>query len=148
MSVLSTPADVNDPEAEAPLEEDFLIPIAQLPTNQPGTAYVAFNNTSGSPYPACSFTNILKFTSKEIDPSTNEPEESGYDDEYQIEDLELGGPDFVIPAFAPSWSGVWDASEGGDQAMETLQLSGIKSIAGMCLVLFPIDLHNHLAFSI
>jgi coatomer subunit gamma len=126
---LVTPSDPNDPET-TPLEEDFLIPIASLPTNQPGVAYVAFKNVSGATYPTCSFTNIVKFTSKEIDPSTGEPEDTGYDDEYQIEDLELGGTDYVVPAFAGSWEGVWDESAGGDEATETLVLSSVKSIAG------------------
>jgi len=113
------------------LEEDFLVPVTSLSTNEPGTVYVAFKNTSDAQYPSCNFTNILKFTSKEIDPSTGEPEDSGYDDEYQIEDLDLGGADFVVPAFAGSWEGVWDGASGGDEASETLVLSGTKSIAGM-----------------
>lgn len=134
VSILSTPVDALDPEAAPPLEEDFLIPISALKTNEPGTVYVAFKNISEASYPSCTFSNILKFTSKEIDPSTNEPEETGYDDEYQIEDLELGGPDWVVPAFAGSWEGVWDSSSGGDEASETLVLSGTKSIAGKSLL--------------
>jgi len=128
VSVLVTPSDPNDPDT-SPLEEEFLIPIASLPTNQPGTAYVAFKNVAGTSYPVCSFSNIVKFTSKEIDPSTGEPEDGGYDDEYQIEDLDLGGTDYVVPAFAGSWDGVWEGSAGGDEATETLVLSTTKSIA-------------------
>jgi len=112
------------------LDEEFLIPIQALRTNETATAYVAFANSSGLAYPTCSFTNILKFTSKEIDPSTNEPEESGYEDEYQVEDLELGGSDWILPAFAGSWDGVWEDASGGDEASETLVLSGMKSISG------------------
>jgi coatomer protein complex subunit gamma len=122
--------NADDPDEAAPLEEDFLIPVTQLNTNEPGTVYVAFKNTSGSPYPACTFSNILKFTSKDVDPSTGEPEETSYEDEYQVEDLDLGGSDFVVPAFAGSWEGVWDGASGGDEASETLVLSGTKTIAG------------------
>jgi len=107
-----------------------LVPIAALSTNEPGTGYVAFKIVSGEKYPSCNFTNILKFTSKEVDPSTGEPEETGYDDEYQVEDLELGSTDWVIPAFASSWDTVWDGSAGGDEATETMVLSGAKDIAG------------------
>jgi len=128
ISIISTPSDPNDADSMPPLDEDFLIPVSRLNTNEPGTVYVAFRNTSGQPYPACSFTNILKFTSKEIDPSTGEPEESGYDDEYQIEDLDLGGADWVLPAFAGSWDGLWDSVSSGDEASETLVLSGSKGI--------------------
>jgi len=108
-----------------------LIPVASLPTNEPGTAYVAFKNVSGEKYPVCSFTNILKFTSKEIDPSTGEPDSSGYDDEYQVEDLELGGTDYVVPAFAGSFGAVWDSLAEGDEATETLVLSNAKDISGI-----------------
>jgi coatomer subunit gamma len=116
-----------------PLEEEFLIPIATLPTNQPGTAYLAFKNTSGLTYPTCSFTDIVvKFTSKEIDPSTGEPEDGGYEDSYQIEDFELGPTDYVVPAFAGSWEAVWDetGAGGGDEATVTLELGSAKNIAG------------------
>ncbi|RAL61846.1 hypothetical protein DID88_002909 [Monilinia fructigena] len=110
VSVVATPTD------EEELEEDFIIPAAKLVTDEPGTIYVSFKKTNGeSAFPSSSFTNILKFTTKEIDPTTGEPEESGYDDEYQVEDLDLTG------------KRLFGAS--GEEAEETLQLSGVKSIA-------------------
>jgi coatomer subunit gamma len=130
VSIISTAQEPEDGESAVPIEEDFLIPIASLATNDPGTVYVAFKNVSGVQYPTCSFTNILKFTSKEIDPSTGEPDDTGYDDEYQIEDLELGGTDYVLPAFAGSWETVWDGTSGRDEATETLVLSNAKDISG------------------
>jgi coatomer subunit gamma len=141
VSVLSTAQESED-ESAMPLEEDFLIPITTLKTNEPGTAYVAFKNISGTPYPVCSFTNILKFTSKEIDPTTGEPDATGYEDEYEIETLELGGTDYVVPAFAGSWEAVWDSSSGGDEATETLVLSNAKDISGKA----PIQLRRCLSF--
>jgi coatomer protein complex subunit gamma len=129
VSILSTAQEPED-ESAIPLEEDFLIPVASLPTNEPGTAYVAFKNVSGSQYPVCSFTNTLKFTSKEIDPSTGQPDDTGYDDEYEIEDLDVGGTDYVLPAFAGSWEVVWSDTAGGDEATETLVLSNAKDISG------------------
>jgi hypothetical protein len=132
VSVLSTSLNAEDADEVAPLEEDFLIPVARLNTSEPGTVYVAFKNASGASYPSSTFTNILKFTSKEIDPSTGEPEEEGYEDEYQVEDLELGGADWVIPTFATNFDEIWDTidTETGDEASETLILSGSKSITG------------------
>jgi coatomer protein complex subunit gamma len=131
VTVVSTPSDE---DGESALEDDFIIPAPALKTDEPGTVYVAFKRVEGeSSYIASSFTNILKFTSKEIDPTTNEPEESGYEDEYQIEDLELTGADYVVPAYAGSFDNVWEQAGAGDEASETLQLSNIKSIAGKCL---------------
>lgn len=131
VSVVSTPAE--DEEGNTVLEEEFIIPADKLLTDVPGTVYVAFKKTDPEQkLVAASFTNVLKFTSKEIDPTTNEPEEGGYEDEYQVEDLELSGSDYVLPAYAGSFDNVWEQSAGEDEASETLQLGGVKSIAGMC----------------
>jgi coatomer protein complex subunit gamma len=131
VSMVSTPAEDDD---EATLEEDFIIPIAELTINKPGTAYVAFKKLGGdAAFPVTSFANTLRFTLKEIDPTTNEPEEGGYEDEYEVEDLDLNGSDYVLPAFAGSFSHVWEqVGAAGEEAEETLQLSGVASIAGEC----------------
>ena len=127
ISVVSTPS-----EEDALLEEEFVVPVAKLGTDELGTVFVSFKKIGESPYPVTSFTNILKFTSKEIDPTTGEPDDSGYEDEYQVEDLELLGSDYVMPAFAGSFDHVWEQTgANGEEASETLQLSSTQSIAGM-----------------
>jgi coatomer protein complex subunit gamma len=133
VEMVVTPEDDGDVQ----LEEEFLIPAPKLPTNEPGTVYVSFKRLeTESQYIATSFTNVLKFTSKEIDPDTNEPEEGdGYPDEYQIEDLDLNGADYVVPAYAGSFDNVWEQANG-DSATETLQLSEIKSLSGMSIAHF------------
>ncbi|KAK5148760.1 hypothetical protein LTR04_000548, partial [Oleoguttula sp. CCFEE 6159] len=94
VTVVATPSEGEDGSAPA-LEEDFIIPAPQLKTDEPGTVYVSFKRTEGDlSFVAASFTNVLKFTSKEIDPTTGKPEEDGYEDEYQVEDLELTGADY------------------------------------------------------
>ncbi|KAJ4286727.1 coatomer subunit gamma [Kalmusia sp. IMI 367209] len=117
-------------DGDVQLEEEFIIPAPKLPTNEPGTIYVSFKRLeTESQFIATSFTNTLKFISKEIDPSTNEPEEGeGYPDEYTVEDLELNGADYIVPAYAGSFDNVWEQSNS-DSATETLQLSNMKSIA-------------------
>ncbi|KAK5014367.1 coatomer subunit gamma [Cryomyces antarcticus] len=136
VTVVATPSEGEDGSAPA-LEEDFIIPAPQLKTDEPGTVYVSFKRTEGDlSFVAASFTNVLKFTSKEIDPTTGEPEEDGYEDEYQVEDLELTGADYVIPAFAGSFDVVWEQANG-EEASETLQLSNSKNIAGKCSFPLP-----------
>lgn len=131
VSVVATPS-----EEEESLEEDFTIPVAKLAADQPGTVFVSFKKSGDVAYPVTSFTNVLKFTSKEIDPTTGEPDESGYEDEYQVEDLDLLGSDYVTPAFAGSFDHAWEQTgANGEEASETLQLSSTKSIAGTHLVL-------------
>ena len=130
VSVLATPSE----EEEEDLEEVFIIPADKLTTNEPGKVYVAFEKRGGKGVmPVCTFSNQLRFTSKEIDPSTNEPEETGYDDEYEVADFDLSGSDYLTPMFAGNFAHVWEqvGASSGDEAEETLQLSGMKNMAGM-----------------
>lgn len=127
VTVLATPSD------EEELEDLFVVPADKLETDVPGKVYVAFRKANGEgSLPTTTFSNVLKFTSKEIDPTTNEPEESGYQDEYEVADFDLSGSDYVIPTFASNFAHVWEqVGAQGEEAEETLALSGMKSIAGM-----------------
>lgn len=119
-------------DEEGELEDDFVIPAPVLKTNEPGVVYVAFKRTGGADaFPVTSFANALKFTSKEIDPTTGEAEDSGYDDEYEIEPIELSGADYVVPAFAGNFDHIWEGTgANGEEASETLALSNIKNLTG------------------
>lgn len=48
-------------------------------------------DTFGSAKFACT----LRFTCKEVDPASGQAEEDGYEDEYNLEDLEVSALDFV-----------------------------------------------------
>jgi len=141
VSVVATPLD------EEELEEVFIMQAERLDTDVPGKVYVAFHKTGGEgSLPVSTFSNVLKFTSKEIDPSTNEPEETGYDDEYEVAEFALSGSDYVIPIFASNFAHIWEqVGASGEEAEETLQLSGVKSIAGK---LFPFAFVCGVAFRI
>ncbi|QUC19832.1 uncharacterized protein UV8b_04073 [Ustilaginoidea virens] len=125
VSVVATPSDEDE------LEEVFIIPAEKLATEEPGKVYVAFKKTNGeASLPMATFSNILRFTSKEVDPSTGEPEETGYDDEYEVSEFDLSGSDYIVPTFASNFSHLWEQiGASGEEAEETLQLSGMKSIA-------------------
>ncbi len=131
VSVVATPPEE---EGDSGLQEDFIIPISTLTNEAPGTVYVSFRRLQGpQSYPVTTFANVLKFTTKEIDPSTGKAEATGYDDEYQLESLDLNGSDYVVPTFAGSFSHLWEqVGASGDESVETLQLSNVKSIAGTC----------------
>ena len=140
VSVLSVPTEEEDGPS---LEDDFHIPAPKIATNEPGTAYVAFKRLETAPaFPVTNFSSTLKFTSKEIDPATGDPEPSGYEDEYEIDGLDLAGTDYVVPAFAGNFDELWQsvgAKEGSDEASETLQLANVKSLEGKPIKpIFPI----------
>ncbi|KAL2849516.1 adaptin N terminal region-domain-containing protein [Aspergillus pseudoustus] len=129
-TVLEDVTVVAIPSEEDVLEEEFIVPAPKLNTDEPGVVYVTFKKLEGEQsVPVISFTNNLKFTSKEIDPTTGDPEDSGYEDEYQVNDLELTGSDYVIPTFAGSFDHVWEQTgANGEEVSETLQLSNMKGI--------------------
>ncbi|KFH42729.1 coatomer subunit gamma-like protein [Hapsidospora chrysogenum ATCC 11550] len=146
-TVLENVSVVATPSEEDELEEVFIMEAASLATDEPGNVYVAFKKVNGEgSLPVSTFSNVLKFTSKEIDPSTGEPEETGYDDEYEISEFDLSGSDYIIPTFASNFNHLWEqVGASGEEAEETLQLSGMKNIAdateqlAKALSLQPVD---------
>lgn len=118
------------PSTESNLTEDFIIPLPSLSaTTSPGIVYVSFTRDSPKEYASGSFQCVLKFVSKEVDPSTGEPEEEGYEDEYQLEEVELGAGDYIIPTYV-TFSTEWDRLRGGASATETFSLSAMESLKG------------------
>ncbi|KAJ3936434.1 MAG: coatomer subunit gamma [Lentinula lateritia] len=115
------------------LVEDFIIPIPSLsPANSPGTVYVSFTRTSPEEFAIASFSCLLKFVSKEVDPSTGEPEDEGYEDEYPLEDVELSaGGDYIIPSYV-TFGSEWDRMRAGPSAVETFALSSMESLKSAC----------------
>jgi coatomer protein complex subunit gamma len=129
-TILEQVAVVMQPSAETSLTEDFIIPLQALSTaTSPGIVYVSFTRDSPEEYASGSFQCVLKFVSKEVDPSTGEPEEDGYEDEYQLEEVELGAGDYIIPTYV-TFSSEWDRLRGGASATETFSLSAMESLKG------------------
>ncbi|KAF8323388.1 Coatomer, gamma subunit [Clavulina sp. PMI_390] len=118
---------------ESDLVEDFIIPNPLLTqSSSPGIVYVSFTRSDPLQYSLGSFQCTLKFTSKEVDPSTGEPEEEGYEDEYQLEEAELSaGTDYIVPSYV-SFSSEWDRLAEGATAVETFALSAMESIKAAC----------------
>jgi coatomer protein complex subunit gamma len=46
----------------------------------------------------------LSLFAQDCDPTTGEPDEEGYPDEYVIEDLELSTADHVLPVSVPNFA--------------------------------------------
>lgn len=118
---------IMSPSEETDLVEDFIIPVPSLSPNSTDIVYVSFSRTDPSSYATGSFTNTLKFISKEVDPESGEPEEDGYDDEYQIEELEVGAGDYIVPSYA-AFATEWDRLRSGATAQETFALTALDSL--------------------
>lgn len=119
------------PQTESGLTEDFILTVPTLTSaTSPSIIYVSFTRDSPEEYATGSFQCALKFLSKELDPSTGEPEEDGYEDEYQLEEVELAaGGDYIIPSYS-SFSSEWDRLDSSASATETFSLTAMESIKG------------------
>ncbi len=124
---------IDDPDGAAALREDFLLPSPPLSAASPsGTTYVSYTRTQGpTAFPQALLVATLKFTSKEVDPTTGEPEEDGYDDEYVAGEMELGVADYVSEAYA-DFNREWAAYEASSapSATETFGLAAMGSLKG------------------
>ncbi|KAF7965672.1 hypothetical protein HWV62_42376 [Athelia sp. TMB] len=121
------------PQTESGLVEDFIIPLPSLTAaTSPGIVYVSYTRETPDEFPVGSFACTMKFVSKELDPSTGEPEEEGYEDEYQLEEVELSaGGDYIIPTYT-AFDSEWKKLEGGASATETFALSAMESLKAAC----------------
>ncbi|KAG9313967.1 adaptin N terminal region-domain-containing protein [Chiua virens] len=132
-TVLEQASVIMQPQTESGLTEDFILAIPTLTAlSSPSIVYVSFTRDSPEEYVTASFQCVLKFISKELDPSTGEPEEEGYEDEYQLEEVELtAGGDYIIPSYS-SFSSEWDRLRSGATATETFSLAAMENIKAAC----------------
>lgn len=102
-------------------EEAFALPLDVAPTEGAGQAYVVLNRASGA-LALGRFHSILRFRVKEIDPSTGEAEEEGFEDEYQLEDVEASPGDYIKAAHITDFASNWDAIGEEGQAVDSYGL--------------------------
>ncbi len=113
---------------------DGLVPLASLPCGTPGSTFVSLLRPSDS-FPTGSIGCTLKFISKEIDPSTGEPEEPGYEDEYHLEELELGIADYMQRVYIENFQEKWQQLGDEFEVIETYALTSMKGLQDAVLEL-------------
>lgn len=117
-------------DEECGLVEEFIIPATAITQSAPATIYVSFARSGQDNFDVASFNNVLKFTSKEIDLDTGEPEEQGYDDEYEVDVLSVTTGDYFLPTYIGNFQGTWDSYGPHNEVSSTFTLSSMKSIQG------------------
>eukprot|EP00172_Hildenbrandia_rubra_P002959 Plantae.Rhodophyta-Hildenbrandia_rubra.ctg4234.p1 GENE.Plantae.Rhodophyta-Hildenbrandia_rubra.ctg4234~~Plantae.Rhodophyta-Hildenbrandia_rubra.ctg4234.p1 ORF type:complete len:786 (+),score=154.13 Plantae.Rhodophyta-Hildenbrandia_rubra.ctg4234:2586-4943(+) len=108
-----------------------LIPIVKLSYGNPGRTYTCIRRTDDGEYPLGRVECVLKYTVKELDPSTGEPDEEGVEDEYPLDSFDMSIGDLMgRPGELPSnFKNAWDAL-GADNEMAdefALDHDGIQS---------------------
>ncbi|RKP08801.1 coatomer subunit gamma [Thamnocephalis sphaerospora] len=131
--------EISDEEA---LEPAASVPAPTLKFDEPGVAYVAFHRIDSTIYPSATFSCSLKFVVKDCDPSTGVPDAEGYEDEYQIEDVELATATYVTPTFLGDFDSVWRSLGDDNEAVETFALTALNSLqAAVTSVVEVLGLH-------
>ncbi|KAI6101869.1 coatomer gamma subunit appendage platform subdomain-containing protein, partial [Pisolithus sp. B1] len=84
-------------QVDCGLPEDFIIPVLALRSStSPGIAYISFSQDNPEEYAFGSSQCVLRVISKELDPSTGECKDKGYEDKYQLEDVELAASGYYL----------------------------------------------------
>lgn len=73
------------------------------------------------------FTNTLKFEVKDCDPSTGEADPEGYEDEYQVEDIEVTTSDYIRPAYISDFNQTFEALGTEHEVIDTFALDKEKA---------------------
>ncbi|KAG2181616.1 hypothetical protein INT44_008431 [Umbelopsis vinacea] len=89
------------------LEQFVSISSAKLEYNVTGVLYLAFHKLTAD-FPIATFTNTLKFVVKDCHPTTGEPDEEGYEDEYQVEDFDVLTGDYIQLTYICNFAEVWE----------------------------------------
>lgn len=113
-----------------------LIQVADIPADRleygvTQSLYVAFEQQDPDDELATQvvFSNTLVFQVKDCDPTTGEADPEGYDDEYQVEAVEVATNDYIRPDYIEDYEALLDQN----QVVETFALDKDKapSLKGM-----------------
>jgi len=104
------------------------IPLPSLPYSQVASTYLLLSmpeegNVTGS------FSAVLKFQVRDVDPTTGEPESDDfYDDTYALENLDITLSDHIQAVPKPNFSNNWDQLGQDNEFDETYALSELHTI--------------------
>ncbi|EMG47758.1 SEC21 Coatomer subunit gamma [Candida maltosa Xu316] len=109
-------------------EEDFIVSLPELKPDQTGTVYVSFSTPSINDDELLSaFGNTVAYTNKDLDDEGNtDPNDDGWSDEYQIDDLELFAGDFITPLYNSNFTAIFDQLPHQDSGV--VNISNVDTI--------------------
>lgn len=108
-------------------EDEVVIPLATTELNKPAPCYTILARPAGS-IASGKFAALLKFTLKEIDPSTGAAEEDGYEDEYELEDVVVTPADYVKPTKIANFRAAWEQLDADTETTDDYGLGQRSSL--------------------
>lgn len=104
-------------------------PCASLPYNVPGHTYALIKIPDDPSQVTSTFECVMKFIVKDCDPSTGEPDNDGYEDEYALENVEVDVADHVQKVLKANFGASWEEVGNENELEDTFALS-MSSIEG------------------
>ncbi|CEG39539.1 coatomer subunit [Plasmopara halstedii] len=103
-------------EPEDVWQVQSVIPVSKLAYGKTGSCYVCLRFTGDGVYPVVQLANVeLLFKVHEVNPSSGEVEDDGFDEEYPMENLEIGASDLMakvsVNDFRSAWESIGDSAE-------------------------------------
>lgn len=108
-----------------------VIPCPRLPYSEVGATYVIVEFPEEKTMTVGTFCATLKFSVKDCDPNTGEPDsDEGYDDEYMLEDLDVTVADQVQKAKKSNFNAAWDSADTEEwvEAEDVYELSAVSTL--------------------
>ncbi|KAL3651811.1 hypothetical protein CASFOL_004813 [Castilleja foliolosa] len=102
-------------------------PLKSLPYDTPAQTFVAFERPEGVPAVG-KFSNVLRFTVKEVDTSTGEAEDDGVEDEYQLEDFEVVAADYILKVGVSNFKNAWENMDPVSERIDEYGLGPRESL--------------------
>jgi coatomer protein complex subunit gamma len=110
------------------LIEEASVAATLLVFEVPGQSWVCLRRDLDAGFPTGSIGCTLVFTAKEVDPATGEPDEEGYEDEYQLEEVEISTADYVHRVTVADFGRSWDVIGDTHEVMEAYSLTTLKTL--------------------
>merc|ERR1719336_3805604 len=99
------------------------IPASSMQYNLASTIYTVLSVPEDLTECVASMAATLKFTVKDCDPATGEPDsDEGYDDEYQLEDLDITVADYVQRVMKGNFGAAWEELGEENELEDTYSL--------------------------
>lgn len=120
-----------DTSAASGLGGMTIVPAARLAYGEPARNYVSIERTDDGEYPLGDLACTMKFIVKDVDTSTGEPDEEGYEDEYGLDDLPLTISNLMAkPAELPgSFKAAWEALGPDNEVADSFLLEQHDNVA-------------------
>ncbi|KAI9906995.1 hypothetical protein PsorP6_004038 [Peronosclerospora sorghi] len=123
-------------EPEDVWQVQSVVPLQQIAYGKTGSCYVCLQYTGDGVYPVVQLTNVeLKFKIHEVNPTSGEVEDDGFDEEYSMEEIELSAADLIAKVSVNDFRSAWEHIGGVAEVKGTYGLKYKSLVEGVAAVI-------------